>query len=396
MSTPGSDAWIGLLASIVPAEPAAGLLRAMLWDGAAARAEWLAWTKSVGDPRKFFERDYRGRKGLLAFLGHRLSENDVDAGQDFATYARVAQVREELRSRIFIDTLHTVQSSMESAGLEPILVNGAAYAFTVYSQPLVRHSHGIDLLLPADQLGAGNRAAAAAGFRLQRTATLPRGVLETYVHGTGLELTLRSQLYLAPHAKNEPAGFRSRCEQVAVEQSRVRVLAPADRLCHTLGEGAAAPTHGNLRWACDAYLLLRRTKQLDFDAVVAMAVEIGTALPTAVLLEFFQAELGVEIPARVLAELRTRGAPRGACRSNLLLSTVLRTSASVGEFVRRARAEPGLFHRAARFALFPSAEHIAYQRRPAAKWKIPFLYVTRVGRVIARRLRWLRTLRMAA
>ncbi len=396
MTSTVSDAWIALLASIVPAEPAAGLLRAMLWDGAAARAQWSAWTQSIGDPRKFFERDYLGRKGLLAFLGHRLSENEVDTGPHFATYVRVARVREELRSRIFIDTLQTVHHRLQDAGLEPILVNGAAYAFTVYSQPLVRHNHGIDLLLRADELGAGERAVTAAGFRLQRTDTLPRAVLKTYRHASGLELTMRSRLYLAPHVENEPTDFSSRCEWISVGESRVRVLAPADRLCHTLAESAASSTRGNLRWVCDAYLLLRRAEQLDFDQVVESALHLGTALPTALLLEFFRAGLGLEIPAHVVAELRDRGVPRGAVGSNLILSAALRTSTSVAAFLRRARDRHSLFRSAAYFALFPTAEHIAYQHRPSAEWKIPWLYAARVGRLVARPFRGLRTLRVVA
>jgi len=396
MATTVSDAWIALLTSLVPAEPAAGLLRAMLWDGAAARAQWSAWTQSIGDPRKFFERDYLGRKGLLAFLGHRLSENEVEIGPHFTTYVRVAQVREELRSRIFIDTLQTVHRRLQDdAGLEPILINGAAYAFTVYSQPLVRHNHGIDLLLREDELSAGERAVTAAGFCLKRTDTLPRAVLKTYRHASGLELTLRSRLYLAPHVKDEPADFASRCEWISVGESRVRVLAPADRLCHTLAESAAAPTRGNLRWVCDAYLLLRRAQQLEFDHVVASALHLGTALPTALLLEFFRVGLGLEIPPRVIAELRDRGVPRGAVGSNLILSAALRTSTSVAAFLRRARDRRSLFRSAAYFALFPTAEHIAYQQRPSAKWKIPWLYAARVGRVVARPFRRLRTLRVA-
>jgi hypothetical protein len=251
------------------------------------------------------------------------------------------------------------------------------------------------LLLPAEQLEQARGVTRAAGFRLEHRTTLPRGILELYRHGTGLELTLRSPLYLAPHAKSEPAGFRSRCQEARIESLRVRVLAPADRLCHTLGESAAAPTSRNLRWACDAYLLLRGAASFDYDRVVGTAAELGTALPVAVLLEFFGAELGLAVPAEAVAELRSRGTPRTARQANLLLSMALRTSASVDEFVRRARAQGTLFQRAARFALFPSTEHIAYQQRPTARWRIPWLYVTRMGRLLARPFRRLRALRMA-
>ena len=249
MATDLPNAWAALLRSIVPEQRSVGLLQAMLWDGAAARARWAAWAQTVGDPRKFFEKDYRGRKGLLAFLSHRLSANGIDAGQDFATYARVAQVREELRSRIFVDTLGAVQSAMDAARLEPIVVNGAAYAFTVYAEPLVRHNHGIDLWLPAEQIEEAGRATAAVGFRHERTTALPRGVVETYRHRTGLELTLRSRLYLTPHVNAEPAAKKcswrpfafgrwlppivsaTRSAKAARRRPPVTFAGPATRIC---------------------------------------------------------------------------------------------------------------------------------------------------------------------
>jgi hypothetical protein len=397
MDTDSSKPWADLLASIVPDGREAGLLQALSWHGEAARAQWLKWTQTVGDPRRFFERDYLGRKGLLAFVSQRITDNAIDVGHDFATYARVAQVREELRSRIFIDTLHTVQDALDRAGLDPVLLNGAAYAFTVYPQPLVRHNHGIDLLLPAEQLSEAKRTIAAAGFHPQHAATLPRGgALETYRHGSGLELTLRPQLFLAPHVRAERAEFRRRCREIAVDGFRVRVLAPADRLCHTLGESASGPARRNLRWACDTYLLLAHHERPDFDRVISTATEIGTALPTAVLLEFFRAQLGVDVPANVIAALRSGGLPQTAGHTNLLLSTALRSSVSVDEFVKRARTLESLAFTAARFALFPSAEHIAYQQRPTAKWRVPFLYVARMGRLLLRPFRRLRSVRTGA
>jgi hypothetical protein len=396
MATESSEPWVDLLASLVPDAAETGLLQALLWEGDAARAQWLKWARTVGDPRRFFERDYLGRKGLLAFLSQRISDNEIAVGEDFATYARVAQVREELRSRIFIDTLHAVQEAMGRAGLVPILVNGAAYAYTVYSQPLVRHNHGIDLLVPAERLSEARRATVAVGFRPERAAALPRAALETYRHGSGLELTLRSKLFLTPHVRPEPAEIRGRCREIPVDNGRVRVLGAADRICHTLGESAAGPARRNLRWACDTYLLLTHRERPDFGGVLATASELGIGLPTAVLLEFFRSQLRADVPADVIAALRDRGLPQTAGATRLLLSMALRSSVTVDDFVKRARAHRVLAFKAAKFALFPSAEHIAYQQRPTAKWRIPFLYVSRMGRGLLRPFRRSRSLSAVA
>jgi putative nucleotidyltransferase-like protein len=396
MENDSSIAWGALLSSILPERRFVGLLKAILREGPSARAGWAEWTREVDDPRSFFEKDWRGLKGLLALLSQSLRDNGIDAGHDFATYTRVAELREELRGRSFFDTLHAVQRAMDEARLEPILLNGAAHAVTVYAQALARHNHGIDLLLPAGQLEEGKRSVLRASFRHERTTTLPRGVLETYRHRTGLELTLRSRLYLAPHVEAEPADLWSRCEEIHVEGFHVRVLSAADRLCHTLAEAGTAPTCRNLRWACDAYRLLRDPASFNYDRVIAGAVELGTAVPVAMLLDFFRTELCAAVPTEAIAELYRRGGtPRDAENANLLLSMALRTSESIGDFLSRAREQPRLFRSAARFALLPSAEHLAYQRRPTARWRIPWLYVERAGRLLRRPLQRFRQTRVA-
>jgi Uncharacterised nucleotidyltransferase len=392
MRTDASKSWVDLLAGLVPQETDVGLLQALLWDGEAARAQWSKWTRTVGDPKAYFERDVLGRKGLLAFVGHRVSANEIDVGGDFATYVRVAQVREELRSRIFVDSLSAVQKAMDQSGLDSILINGAAYAFTVYPDPLVRHNHSIDLLLPEPQFNNARPAIVQAGFRAVRTTVRPHAVLETYRHGNGLELTLRSRLFLAPHVEADPVAFRRRCREIFVEQTCVRVLGPTDRLCQTFGESASASTRHNLRWASDAYLLLSHEDPFDFDLLTATAVTLGTALPCALLLGFLRAQLRVSVPTTVIEELRHRGTPQSRGHSVLLLSTALRSSASAAEFLKRARGDRTLFLKAARFALFPSAQHIAYQHHAASRLMIPLLYVLRMVRFLLRPFRRLRNL----
>jgi hypothetical protein len=85
MPADSSGHWRSLLAGGIPAPGAIGLLQVLLWEGQAARAQWSRWAKAVGDPRIYFEREFHGRKGLLALLAHRISVNEIDVGADFAT-----------------------------------------------------------------------------------------------------------------------------------------------------------------------------------------------------------------------------------------------------------------------------------------------------------------------
>jgi hypothetical protein len=392
MGAESSRHWASLLAGIVPQEPDVGLLRSVLWDGPSAQAQWSAWTKTVGDPKTYFQREFLGRKGLLAFVSRRISANRIDVGDDFATYARVARVREQLRTRIFLDSLHAVHSALQDRGLQPVLINGGAYAFTIYPDAFVRHNHAIDFWLPA-RFGAARDAVLTAGFFHRRTAVQRAGMLETYRHRCGLELTLRSELFSAPHVAADSAEFLRRCRSVSVEQTRARVLAPTDRLCHTLGETALAPTRGNLRWVCDAYLLIARG-DVDFDELAVTADRLGTALPSALLLRFFREELLLDVPETVIERLLVAGMPSTRNRAALLLSVGLRCSGSVGAFIARSRRDSKLWARALRFALFPSLEHLGYTHHSPARAIVPLWYVLRIARFLLRPLysrahRWL-------
>lgn len=360
------------------------LLRALLWDGPAAREQWSRWSERVRDPRAYFEREYVGRKGLLAFLGQRLSENDTDLPAALATYFRVARVREELRSRIFIEVLGDVTTRLGGAGIMPVLLNGAAYAFTVYSEPLTRHNHGIDLLVPEDEVEQVGRLVVEEGF--QTFGRVSGGLIREYRHHTGLALTVRSALLCIPHAERDATTFRSRSVAIGVDGRRISVLRPEDRLCHTLIEGASASTRRNLRWACDAFLLMK-TGTVDFDGLAASALELRAPFQVAVLLDYFRSSLQLPIPRSTVDALKREPPPRDRRTEAGLLSAALRTSQSARAFVRRAKPHRALYKKALRFAVLPTGEHMRYQVRASRSRVVAGLHLARTRRYLRRFLR---------
>lgn len=378
--------WIELLANVVPDERDTMLLRAMLWDGEAAREQWLKWVECVGQPRAYFEREFVGRKGLLAFLGQRLSENGTDTGPEFATYMRVAQVREELRSKIFIDVLGEAITALDARGSYPVLINGAGYAFTVYANALVRHNHGIDFLVCPADVRVTRRAVESIGFEPVRETAVDPGIFAEYQHGSGLALTIRSVLFRTPHLERDASGSLTGSREIDIAGSRIRVLSTVDRLCHTLGEAATGTTRRNLRWACDVFLLLTASDRIDYDRLAERTLELEIALPSTLLLGFFHRELSVEMPASGIGRMLDEGAPDSPDGVNYLFSTALRTSGSVHRFLRGARADNVLFAKAVRFALAPSADHLIYQFGIKNRLLVPVMYLFRALRYLWYRL----------
>ena len=133
------------LQNTLPTHPQDLLLAACLREPPVASAAWRDFVAVVGDPKQFFERNGTGLKGLLPFVESRLAANAINAGRSFHTYARVASVREALRSRIYLEILGGVLSAFDRNGVSSVLLKGGAVSATVYPQPSTRHNHAIDL-----------------------------------------------------------------------------------------------------------------------------------------------------------------------------------------------------------------------------------------------------------
>ena len=93
------------LQTLLPSKTEEHLLTACIAEGPRAIRAWSTFIASVGDAKGYFEKNQAGLKGLLPFVESRLTANGIDAGKAFHTYARVALVREELRTSIVTDIL---------------------------------------------------------------------------------------------------------------------------------------------------------------------------------------------------------------------------------------------------------------------------------------------------
>ena len=149
------------------------LLRACLCEPSIAQSAWTEFSARVGDAKLYFEADEGGLKGLLPFVEASLARNCIDAGKAFHTYARVAAVREELRSGIYSEVLAGLLDALERAGVSNVLLKGAALSATVYPQPSTRHNHAIDVWVAPGQLQAAEAIVVAERFEL-RLPTGPR------------------------------------------------------------------------------------------------------------------------------------------------------------------------------------------------------------------------------
>ncbi len=322
---------------------------------------------------------------VVPLLADALARGDsaprTEAERELALAFRTAGVRTHHRSRTVRRLLGTALDALAEAEVDTVVLRGAALADTVYPRPELCHCHDLDLwIAPADAERAA-RALEAAGFpRARRNAGAdgPR-----HLHPGGLPLQLHHRtLRLSFH---EPPAelFPGPAETATIAGRRALVPAPAEQLFHVLGHAASGPGRDTLRWACDAWFLLRARTDLDADRFVALAERARIALPLSVQLPFLRDSLGAAIPDGIVERV-TRAAARSGPRE--LEAAVHGALCGRRGTVRAVlAAAPGgrARLRAARWILLPSPTAVRWRRPDIGRAGLALHYMARPLRGIA-------------
>jgi hypothetical protein len=368
---------------LLPSREQALLLAACLRDDDEAAHAWMGFVAEVDDPRSYFESDRTGLKGMLPFIEASLARNDIDAGKAFHTYARVALVREELRSRIYGEILDSVLASLDAAGISAVLLKGGALSATVYPQPSTRHTHAIDLLVQPDQMVAARAVLSMAQFAAE-PANPGAAFHQDFRHTTGLALGLHTKLLFLPHFEMPLDGIRARTRSIAIRSSVVRVLSAEDALVHVCGHAAYARSRANLRWACDAFYLLQSNPNLNWPVLIDMAARSRTTLLLLVLLRWVAENLAAPIPSERIDELRDASRQIDAVTAEGIYAALLHTTLSRGvalsQFAASWRAQLGFLE----FSAFPSPLYMRWRHNVNRAWKLPLYYADRPRRLALR------------
>ena len=268
------------------------LLQALLETAPpAACAAWDQWLDTIGDPVAHLRADTSGIRRLLPLLLVATQRNGLSVDRTFLTVLRSAYVREELRERIYRRILVQQLATLQAAGIEAILVNGAALAHSVYPETLLRHCHSVDLYCNVFHAERVAKLLATLGFR--ETAR-NRGCIG-FEHGSGLPVELHQRLLGIDDNSRRFAAVYERSQRLEIDGNPVHILAPEDTLlqicAHGPGEGGiAAP------WlVCDAWMQVERGPQLDRDLLRDTAESCGLANALDGMLGYLAGELGASV-----------------------------------------------------------------------------------------------------
>jgi hypothetical protein len=300
---------------------------------------------------------------------------------------RHAAIIEALRA----EELRAVLAKIADAGVRPILLKGAAIAYTHYPRPELRPRADTDMLIPAAARDAVARSLAALGYR--RPPEIDGDIAIGQFH------FLRHDRHGFEHAMDvhwRVSNVRAFADAVSYEElARAAVAVPA------LGSHAwsPSPVHAllvacvhrvahhddtnNLLWLYDVHLLARRFTRAEWEAFAGLARERGMRAVCARTLALAQEAFGGFDSARIASVTPPDDAIEPAAA---FLGGGLRQFDILGADLAATR---GWLPRVQllREHLFPS---VSYMRHRYARWPgalLPFAYVDRMVRGARR---WLR------
>ncbi len=290
--------------NILPTSEQTYLLRACLWRGEPGRKAWDKWRNLIGDPIKKIREDMHGARRLLPLLLIAARSNNVSMEKLFLTCLRTAYFREELRAKSYWQICKNVLSALNTANLNVILHNGAALAKTVYRDPVLRHCHDIDILLAESCKNRGSNLLYSLAFKSLGNKVRSDSVNLKFEHETGLPLELHLSLLPISYYKIPFEKLWARCQINNVEGVKSHILSPADSLMQVCGLAFGRGNGASLNWVCDAWFIINRYPNLDWDLLLECARYSQIEIPLLTTLRYLAEQLRAPIPSIFLHRLK--------------------------------------------------------------------------------------------
>ncbi len=373
MTTIPDSALRDALATLLPTAGQTRLLRACLQEGDTGRVARRAWRAAVRDPLRELAGSGRGGRVLLPLLYWALRHDSEEMDKALLTVVRTAFAREEIRSTAVLRICQLALGCLAAESIPVILARGVALAATAYDAPALRHCHDVDVLVSRDDMPRAVEALVRNGeFQVRRAAGTTSGA--SVVHPSGLPIVLHDRPYRFERSNQHLESLWPRAVVTTVGETQAHLLAPEDGLLHVLGHAAFASSRASLLWVCDAWQILRRHPDLDWDLLNSQAIDRHLALPLAILLRYLADELGAAVPAATIERLSTR-VPDAFEVELAMFGALVGLGGDPWRLTRRAGSWAGRLRLTA-WMIAPSTRYLReVERVPPDRWLAPYYLV---------------------
>jgi len=285
------------------------LLRAALLQGKNSIEAWERWKSSVD-----IEHLDVGSHRLLPHLYRNLQTQDVKdslMGRFKGMYRRTWY-----DNQLLFHHVSALLGSFRDAGIETIVLKGAALALLHYKDCGLRPMNDFDVMVRVEQTPAAIVLMKKLGwFPMPRS---PEGLTESYlsivnshgfVHSAGRECDLHWHLFPECCQVDADDDFWEQSVPFQVHDVATRSLAPTDQLLHVCVHGAEWNPIPPLRWVADAMMIMK-TSLIDWDRLIAQARKRRLILPLRDTLDYLHNRLAATVPPEILQSLHNIPASR--------------------------------------------------------------------------------------
>lgn len=363
------------------------LLRALLHRGPSAQDAWHAFSSKVRNLPGLFRTDTGGRKRLGPLLLSSIRENALPADPGLLTVLKTAYLREELRVKALRQIARGAFDALREEGLSFLVLKGAALSEVVYPDPVLRHTHDIDLLVRGDDLERAQEAVARAGFHSPVVLTGGRGTMVT--HRTHTPILLLVSLYRYPFYQTDAQAIRRRSKEVILDAlGPIVIPSLADNLLQALGHASYSPRRSNLLWATDAWTILQGQASLDWSRFMEAVRESRLEIPAFVMLRYLKDEIDAPVPEATLEALSTLAVNAGKLRRDAALYGARQYGEQHAQLTALKRPSWTERLNLLRWQVFPSKEYVSWAYGNPPRLLLPAIYLTRPLTYAAEALKW--------
>lgn len=265
--------------------------------------------------------DFAGSHGLGPLVNAGLTGRDAAVPEDARRALHTQYLESAVRNDVWLDpSLRRILDSFTSAGIEPVVLKGAALAYQAYPRPALRTMSDLDLLLAPPDLPAASKILLELGYRTDAADPAATHHLPGYYSPDGrVRVELHRDLLESPHPYVvDSEGLRARAHRARIAGREALALAISDALHHVCVH--LAYTHRYewhvLRSLTDILALTTTCRDgLDWEAFLQATRQGHTAGAVYWALAMSRFWLGAPIPDAVLIDLSPSPPMRDLLRS---------------------------------------------------------------------------------
>ena len=277
------------------------LLKTALLSKIEATAAWTTWNSQVDLIEDHLD---EGSFRLLPLVYKNLHRHEIDGQwmrrlKGIYRYAWAQNIQLFHATAVVLRLLHT-------AGLQTIVLKGAALSLLHYRDRGARPMSDFDILVPTEEAQTALDCLTEAGWRL--TEEIAPGNLR-YHYSTALVNSADQELDLHWHTLREcvyadaDSDFWAEAVPVEILDVASKALHPADSLLHAIIHGIRWNPMPSIRWVADAAAIVRATDQdLLWDRLLKQARKRGLLFRLGEGLGYLNETIGIPVPDSVLRE----------------------------------------------------------------------------------------------